>query len=56
MIGRIITASTMAAVMIVRPDDDAGPLKSGMKPRLSSSHGYTLRARIGASTLMPQMP
>ena len=38
MIGRIITASTMPAVRMVRPVAEAGPAKNGMKPRLSSSH------------------
>ena len=56
MIGRIITASTRATVIIVRPLVDAGPLNSGMKPRLSSSHGYTLRASTGAKTLEPHRP
>ena len=37
-IGRIITASTTEAVKIVRPVPEAGPAKSGMKPRFSVSH------------------
>ena len=56
MIGRIMTANTTPAVIIVRPEVDAGPAKNGRKPRLSSSQGNTERARIGASTEMPQMP
>ena len=39
MIGRIMTASTTATVIIVRPLAAAGPLNNGMNPRLSSSHG-----------------
>ena len=56
MIGRIITASTTATVIIVRPLAAAGPLNNGMNPRLSSSHGYTLRASTGANTLDPHRP
>ena len=38
MIGRIITASTMATVKIVRPVPETGPAKRGMNPRVSASH------------------
>ena len=38
MIGRIITASTIPAVKIVRPVADGGPAKNGRNPRLAFSH------------------
>jgi hypothetical protein len=38
MIGRIITARTIAAVKIVRPVADGGPANSGMKPSCAFSH------------------
>src|SRR5262245_33206220 len=54
-IGSVITASTTAATSIVRPVDDAGPLKNGMKPRWSSSHSM-IGIVAGASMKMPQRP
>ena len=39
MIGRIMTASTMATVRIVRPVPETGPLKSGNQPRFSVEPG-----------------
>ena len=55
MIGRIITASTRPATSIVRPVVEAGPAKSGMKPRLSASH-WALGTVAGASTVTPHSP
>ena len=37
MIGRIITASTMATVKTVRPVPETGPANSGMNPRVPVS-------------------
>ncbi len=54
-IGRIITARTSPATSIVRPVAEAGPSKSGMKPRFSSSHFITGTA-AGPRTKMPQRP
>jgi hypothetical protein len=55
MIGRIMTASTSAAVRIVRPVPLAVPPKNGIQPRYSLSHTKTGCA-AGASTPMPQRP
>ena len=38
MIGRTMTASTIAAVKIVRPVPETGPLNSGNQPMLALSH------------------
>ena len=54
-IGKIITASTTATVRMVRPVPEAGPAKSGMKPRCSVSQTKT-GCRAGASTPMPHRP
>ena len=56
MIGRIIIASTMPAVNIVRPLVDAVPEKNGIKLRLSFAHGYTFFDSNGATTVIPQIP
>ncbi len=40
---------------IVRPVTDAGPAKTGMKPRLSASHCVT-GTIAGPRTAMPQSP
>ena len=58
MIGRIITASTTPTVSVDRPDWAIGTSEpnSGMNPRFSRSHGNTLRAITGASTVMPHSP
>ena len=45
MIGRIITASTTPTTSMVRPVTDAGPSKSGIQPRCSSSHSITADRR-----------
>ena len=54
-IGRIITASTTPTTSIVRPVAEAGPAKSGMKPRWSSSHPQA-RTAAGPRTKIPQSP
>jgi hypothetical protein len=55
MIGRIITASTIPTVNIVRPLVEAGPAKKGRKPRVSAAHSWK-GTRVGARTARPQKP
>ncbi len=54
-IGRIIKASTIPAVSIVRPVTEAGPLKKGIQPRCATSQSST-GTIAGPSTKIPQRP
>ena len=56
MIGRIMTANTMATVRMVRPVPETGGAKIGIQPRVSTIHASTVERRNGDRTKTPHRP